>query len=263
MIKEIPILISTPLITPIMNGLKTMTRRVSGLDSINNRPNDWEFVRFEDNGKGGLNAVFKRKDSILHTSIPCRYGRKGSWLWVRESFRVNSWSPDDGELTFRYEADGAISPYMMVDSEESECDVFNKYWEQSCDDLMKAGYELNENECYSDYDYKALRLRPNIFLRKEAARIWLRVESVRVERLQDISEEDAMKEGIEHYYDEDEQLWFRGYTDEADGLLSPSESFRTLWQSINGADSWQANPFVWVISFTVLSTTGKPDLQTT
>lgn len=279
MIKEIPLLYSTPMVIATMEGRKTNTRRTIGLDAVNENPNDWEFVRFEDNAKGGLNAVFKHKDSVLHTSIPCRYGRQGSLLWVRENFRVNSWVPDDGELTFRYEADGAVSPYLYLDTDQSDGGIFNRYWKQSCDDLLKAGYQPNAEERFHDYDYKALRLRPSIHIPKEAARIWLQVESVRVERLQDISEQDAIAEGIKSAGCEDHlacpsKLCIKECVDKGHwwNYLAPDgedfpcfiarESFQSLWQSINGPDSWHPNPWTWVIKFTVLSTTGKP-LQTT
>lgn len=71
--------------------------------------------------------------------------------------------------------------------------------------------------------------KPCTFMPKDAARIWLKITGVRVERLQDISEEDAKAEGI--------------------FAESAKECFQTLWQSINGEGSWNDNPWVWVIEF--------------
>ena len=79
--------------------------------------------------------------------------------------------------------------------------------------------------------------RPSIFMPKWAARIWLEITDVRVQRLQDISEEDAMAEGVD----------WRDYA----GLASKTarKLFADLWESINGKDSWHANPWVWVYEF--------------
>ena len=92
---------------------------------------------------------------------------------------------------------------------------------------------------------------------KEAARIFLKVTNVRVERLQDISEEDAIAEGI---YDEPGSVsgrtWYRKFIKESDarinGLFTESakECFQTLWQSINAKKHpWDSNPWVWVYEF--------------
>jgi hypothetical protein len=72
--------------------------------------------------------------------------------------------------------------------------------------------------------------KPSIYMPKAAARIWLEITNVRVERLQEISEEDAIKEGSIY-------------------LLNVREWFSDLWQSINGEKSWNENPWVWVIEF--------------
>lgn len=84
---------------------------------------------------------------------------------------------------------------------------------------------------------------PSIFMPKAACRLFLEITDIRVERLKDISEEDAKAEGAEGLlcqYVNDE--WNQGYT-------SHYEGFKKLWHSINGEESWNQNPFVWVISF--------------
>jgi len=96
---------------------------------------------------------------------------------------------------------------------------------------------------------------------KAAARIWLQVEEIRVERLQDITEESAIAEGIIDYEDGTYKNYFtqKGLR-EQDGVdcILAKGSFQSLWCSINGLESWDANPWVWVVKFKVLSTTGKP-----
>lgn len=94
-------------------------------------------------------------------------------------------------------------------------------------------------ECKYDVD----RWRPSIHMPRWASRILLEIVSVRVERLQDISDQDAIAEGI-GLNPCAAGVYLTG-TDET----MPHAAYRILWQQINGAGSWDANPFVWVIEF--------------
>jgi hypothetical protein len=95
------------------------------------------------------------------------------------------------------------------------------------------------------FDYKAnftkdahgTGWKPSLFMPKAACRIFLQITNIRVERLQDISESDALAEGIDR-----EKL-------SGDFEHTPVQEFENLWQSINGEESWEENPFVWVIEF--------------
>ena len=97
--------------------------------------------------------------------------------------------------------------------------------------------------------------RPSIFMPRRFSRITLEITGVRVERLQDISEADAIAEGIESLPCDDVRA-FRDYLDggERSGMYSfqttdARKSYRSLWESINGAGSWDANPWVWIVEF--------------
>lgn len=98
------------------------------------------------------------------------------------------------------------------------------------------------------------RWKPAIHMPKTASRITLDVTNVRIQRLQDISEEDAVCEGIEPMPPND---GWNKYTismfNPPGGLNAPSASsvFAMRWEWIHGDDSWEANPWVWVISFGV------------
>ena len=82
-----------------------------------------------------------------------------------------------------------------------------------------------------------------------ASRITLEITGVRVERLQEISEKDAIAEGcICPNYGIDD------YWKKAGDPDTPADVFMELWQSINGPESWSANPWVWVIEFKRLET---------
>lgn len=128
------------------------------------------------------------------------------------------------------------------------------------------------------YDYKATnndentKWKPSIHMPKDAARIWLQVESISVERLKNITEESAKAEGFACITKDDGRTYKYGIPD-ADGLpgdgkslgwvwsewdVSPKIAFHRLWEKINGAESFEGNQWVWVVKFKVLSTTGKP-----
>lgn len=86
-----------------------------------------------------------------------------------------------------------------------------------------------------------------------ASRLTLEITGIRVERLQDISEADAIAEGIQYGVQRfEEGGGFPGWLDysKPNALLAcPIESYRTLWESINGPGSWEANSWVWVVEF--------------
>lgn len=102
-------------------------------------------------------------------------------------------------------------------------------------------------------DLETFRWRPSIHMPRWASRLTLIVTGVKVERLKDISEADAITEGIERVGDIAGEPGWKHYPNgsAAGGWLDPRESFRTLWQSINGPESWEANPWVVAVSFTV------------
>ena len=98
------------------------------------------------------------------------------------------------------------------------------------------------------------KVRTSIYMPRWASRLTLTVTNVRVQRLQDISEADAVAEGIEPFSGIDPMC--NGYRDyyknSAPGFwLHPRASFSSLWNSINGPDAWEANPWVAAITFTV------------
>lgn len=98
--------------------------------------------------------------------------------------------------------------------------------------------------------------KPSMHMPKDASRIWLQVEEIRVERLQDISEEDAMAEGVEPLINTYSSI--SNYKD----IKIPNyrTGFMKIWIKINSEESWHSNPWVWVVKYKVLSTTGKPQM---
>lgn len=237
-VKERPIFFSAPMVRAILDGRKTQTRRVvkliqlaedhgkpmleTGWNDTSYAPNPCLKVTFDGNGE---------KDTQTTHRHFCPYGNVGDRLWVREACRFgeewNDTKPSDvpphawntkGEMhgVIRYEADGG--------------------------DLEGWG-----------------KLRPGMFMPRWASRIDLEIVTVRVERVQDISDADAVAEGWPAATEKigccksDPPCTYdnvtKGQYAAALGDDSAIEWFAELWDSINGAGSWESNPWVWVIDF--------------
>ena len=99
---------------------------------------------------------------------------------------------------------------------------------------------------------------PSIHMPKDLARIWLEITGVRLERIQDISEADAIAEGVNRITHGREGSYYSAIRNEQHpkNWIYPDDAFRELWESTGG--DWNANPCVWAIDFKVLSTTGRP-----
>lgn len=160
--------------------------------------------------------IFGHNGAAVHR-VCCPYGQPGDRLYVRET-----WARDDEDGTLIYRADVGHGG--------------------DADD-----WQRNINEGVTGY-----RWRPSIHMPRWASRITLEITGVRVERLQDISEADAMAEGIEPIPCTGEDAGQNRYSIRMPGYwfnaTSAVGAYRMLWESING-ESWGANPWVWVISF--------------
>lgn len=170
---------------------------------------------------------------------------------------------DSGYTYFKYK--GAITKVDIHDWKDS----LIKYcpygqtgdilWVRETFQVTKGKYYFKVNKegklIINDSPYK-----PSIFMPKDACRIFLKIINIRVERLQDISEEDAISEGIEKFHPNKKELYdYRSYAVKYDAPCFPYISFQTLWQSINtdNGKRWCDNPWVWVVEFEI---TEKPKL---
>lgn len=183
--KERPIIFSSPMVRAILEGRKTMTRRV-----IN-----WKNIAKQSGcTKGSLAwsptfnsfAVFNGNNEVDVSLVDCPYGKPGDRLWVRETYRLPDGAP--------------------------------KGWVDYRADDSRDGFKW----------------RPSIYMPRRASRIDLEIVSVRVERLQDISNKDIESEGACER-----------------ACVTHRLSFQHLWDSINAKRGygWDVNPWVWVVEF--------------
>lgn len=137
-------------------------------------------------------------------------------------------------------------------------------WQSLCDHDHLKPSEIppgSDVQYPATYDGWVSKRRPAMFMPRWASRILLEIVDVRVERLQDISEEDARGEGLKALTKDGQTIkygipdrdGFPGTDDDGwpwrEWEQDPRKSYRKLWESINGPGSWDANPWVWVIEF--------------
>lgn len=207
--KERPILFSAPMVRAILDDTKTQTRRVVKRQIVQ----DERFIGgFKLIGPGGVETAIGGPLAFFQSP----YGSPGDRLWVRENF----------------------------------CPIYPQ------DPTYNGGRPI-------EYDYAATythgnrlgdalgikkRWKPSIHMPRDASRITLEITGVRVERLQDISEADAIAEGCAKNHNG----YFWGGPHAVSGLkqmATPRQAYRDLWESINGPESWGANPWVCVVEF--------------
>ena len=218
MTKERPIIFSGPMVRAILDGRKMQTRRIVKPQplSFNGR----KYIVPDDSPK----TWHDTNDFIAH----CKYGRAGDRLWVRETFCL--------ENTYEYHSDD-LAP------RDRPFQRFHRYCKDSGGEyFIIPHYRATESfEFMGDDGFPAEKWQPSIHMPRCASRILLEITAVRVERLQDISDDDCILEGIEGLKIKLENT--------APKYLTPRNQFIKLWESINGFGSWHKNPWVWVIEF--------------
>lgn len=220
--KERPILFSGAMVRALLAGTKTQTRRVvkPQPDTAHDGEPYWFIGGYRVWAYRPAPAVPLRAGG---NPLPCPYGQPGDRLWVRETF-VQGWDYDPvTDRIKRFDSDGRHIPIKTW----YRADATDIGW---CD---ADGWEANTP------------WKPSIHMPRAVSRITLEITSVRVERLQDISNADAMAEGIVLQPDGGYGLADTTHYHSTD----PRQSYFSLWEAINGDGSVQANPLVWAVEF--------------
>lgn len=230
--KEHPILFSAPMVRALLDGSKTQTRRV-----VKPQPpaHVIDFSTFHNpKGEGLAHFGFDPvKRELQDWFAVCPYGQPGDRLWVREA-----WGYIDPDNTGEdYDDDDGPGPVATYTPELLKLgNPLRDFW------LRRIAYRATwKDPKYGCGPDSPKRWRPSIHMPRWVSRITLEVVSVRVERLQDISEADAQAEGV----NADDFEYFHN----AEGTETARESYQCLWEQINGLGSWDANPWVWVVEF--------------
>ena len=218
--KDRPILFSAPMVRALLAGTKTQTRRIVKYIPALGEPTEWCHGYLSHN----------LSDIIGDCSRYCTYGQPGDRLWVRET-----WCHKMDDEGIVYNKDGGMDPtcawYRASDPDVVAMDG---------DGFIKSNKDGSESSAW----------KPSIHMPRWASRITLVITDIRVERLQDISEGDALAAGLKSMAPAFGHGW-QSIAPVSGGWAHPVLAYRELWESINGPGSWDLNPWVWAVSFKV------------
>lgn len=227
-----PMIMSGPMIRALLAARKSQTRRLLKLPS-------WAQPDSEIELDEGWPLAISRRTGCL-SALRCPYGAPGDEIWVKETWcQAHPLAFQEGRIGRRllyagipgpppvdylvaYRADGELLPiWYSTEHPYRQLTPPDDLARESFPDGVEDGWESP------------------IFMPRKASRLTLRITDIRAERLQDISEADAIAEGCPavplHSLD--------------CNSTPPSEHFRALWESIHGTGSWTLNPVVWRIAF--------------
>lgn len=219
--KERPVIFNGEMVRAILDGRKTQTRRIVKSDCMDIGEKD-----------DGSRWPWREHDEGGDYWYPCPFGQVGDRLWVREAYQGPLFNFDQMET-------------YLEDTSKFERPEFCEY--RADGGKTPEYYDADDNLRYG--------WKPSIHMPRWASRITLEITAVRVERLNDISEEDARAEGvraIENNFGNGAaycDYLLPNQDDFAEWYNRANDSFKSLWKSIYGAESWRANPWVWVIDF--------------
>lgn len=196
--KERPIIFNSDMVRAILDGRKSRTRRLRGLNEINKNPNEWIWRAPELSPMDGIYAFQNdmRKDVQY---IRCPYGVVGDLLYIRENIRTACYPYQDGKFNY-----GAALIEYVADEQLVICPDENYDWWRH------------------NWGIRPSTIIPSIHMPKWAARLWLENAAIRVERLKEISDHDIICEGFETREE------FFGYIIKLNRAKSPEE-FLNKW----------------------------------
>ena len=237
--KERPILFSAPMGRAIIEGRKTQTRRVVKPQGCM-QPECWDNCHVQWSTKGHSGPAWYASDIGYEdegsTAINCPYGAPGDRLWVRER---HAYTTDDmANFVIVYSDDTEARCLLATDGGEG--------------DMCGVGKRCDRSRCGA-----IARWRPSIHMPRWASRLTLEIDSVRVERLRDISNDDAIAEGMLCGCN----MGFSGVgwdntpieCSRCSGCFGWRDLFGVTWDEINGDCAWASNPWVWVVEFRKVS----------
>lgn len=224
-----PLIMSAPMMRAYLSGRKTVTRRLRGLEKINANPDDWSYVGCKTSlgypaSEGHLWAGFQNSDSGSPIYVKCPFGKPGDRLWFRETWKFCPMAPPAGIVHYR--ADHSARAVIIEKGTPGRIHARDRW-------------------------------RPSIHMPRWASRAVVEILSIRVERIQDITEEEARKEGVDwaspqfidprYELDDREDPREVGYPLAGASFAIPN--FIRFWNHLHGPGAWERNEYVWRIEW--------------
>lgn len=203
-----------------------MTRRLKGLELVNQDPDHNTFLRMQEYPDGTWRALFQSDDSDEPGSIKCPYGKAGDILWIRETFQHVD-IPDD------------FTGYVYKIPGGKDWEMANEEW------TWKPGIHMPKEACRLFLLIKDIRVERLHDITQKDAKL------------------EGATQGI---FRDGPNVIKKQFQLETHCKGSPigtyGDGFKFLWMQINGPDNWNLNPWVWVITFEQCNVTFVPDLKT-
>lgn len=235
--KDLPLLFTDAMMRANVEGRKRATRRLRGLDVVNAEPDKWHLWQPAVSEMTGdwawsTNAQQGEKGEILRIRCPYGIAAPGRKMWAREAFVLESNYNIEDEAHYPPPFSDGRPVRRVVDHP-----VDGDYWEQPHYRATDPEPEL----AMEGLDGPGVRWTPNLHMPRWACRFERPLVRIHCERLQDITEADAIAEGVSN----DLGITWQSGDD------TPIGMYGELWDSINGESGygWDANPYVWVIEY--------------
>ena len=234
--KQIGILFQPEMVRANIAGRKCQTRRLRKLELVNADPDRWHLWQpriSEETGEWAFSTNAQQGEKGEIVRIKCPYGKVGDMMWQRETFCLETNFNIDDESVYPPPFNDGRPVNRVVDHP-----VDGDYWEQPHYKATDPTPEL----CFDGFEEPGVRWTPSIHMPRWASRFVRPITRIRCERVQSISSEDCLAEGIA-YEDCDPGNAHQYWREEA------YSKYRELWCTINGAESWERNPWVWIVEY--------------
>lgn len=232
---------------------KTETRRDTGLKKINENPDQYELygVGIDDQDRDSFEFGLKELSAISTEDdlikVVCPYGVPGDLIYFKERHYAFGYWEQTTQRTKKGKGLKRVfltSPHHPVRFDGNEPSDYG------------TGIVLNEMNWYQ---------RNSLFMPKSYARQWALIEGIEVQRLQDITDESAINEGVyQIQFKTSGHWWWKNYFyDDSIACTKARDSFMTLFKTVNDIPITDSpNPWVWVIKYRPLSFDGRPSEYT-
>lgn len=251
---EHPVVFTTEEVKATLDSLKTQHRMPCLTDEQAQAGFSFDF------SAEGDAAIFLKvvDDEVVDDLlVDCPFGKDGDRLWVQEEWRIGAWNHDTQRFAIDYKASPDLinTPWLRTSEDDlvnQEC--FYKFWSETVDELNKKGFKTYEDgHYYWPAGQAPLEWRAAASMPRWASRLLLETTDIHIERVQDISEDDALASGLLIQNCKYGSQYFLNPASRMPTNVFHRDEWRSAfsvyWDSIHSKDTWHRNDWVWVDKF--------------